>query len=99
MWDVVYFVKDTKTNEKLYKSGDYLSTNDKSFSGAVGNQIKEIFKDKCKYEYWWACKLSKLLERIQLCLVVAKSVVRNANNKNTLLANTGYFWLSIIFLF
>ena len=38
------------STEKLYKSGDYLSTNDKSFSGAVGKQIKEIFKDKCKYE-------------------------------------------------
>lgn len=35
---------------KLYKDGDYLSTNDKSFSGAVGKQIKEIFPDKCKYE-------------------------------------------------
>lgn len=39
------------STEKLYKSGEYLSTNDKSFSGAVGKQIKEIFKDKCKYEY------------------------------------------------
>ena len=36
--------------EKLYKDDDYLSTNDKSFSGRVGEQIKEIFKDKCKYE-------------------------------------------------
>ena len=37
---------------KTYKNGDYLSTNDKSFNhGAVGQQIKEIFKDKCKYEY------------------------------------------------
>lgn len=36
---------------KLYKDGDYLSTNDKSFSGRVGEQIKEMFKDKCEYEY------------------------------------------------
>ena len=37
---------------KTYKDGDYLSTNDKSFNyGAVGQQIREIFKDKCKYEY------------------------------------------------
>ena len=37
---------------KLYKSDDYLSTNDKSFThGAVGQQIKDIFKDKCKYEF------------------------------------------------
>ena len=36
---------------KLYKDGDYLSTNDKSFThGAVGKQIKEIFNHKCKYE-------------------------------------------------
>lgn len=37
---------------KTYKGGDYLSTNDRSFNeGAVGQQIREIFKDKCKYEY------------------------------------------------
>ena len=35
---------------KLYKDGDYLSTNDKSFAGAVGKQIKKLFPDKCKYE-------------------------------------------------
>lgn len=36
---------------KRYKDGDYLSTNDKSFKyGEVGKQIREIFKDKCKYE-------------------------------------------------
>lgn len=34
-----------------YKDGDYLSTNDKSFKyGVVGQQIREIFNDKCKYE-------------------------------------------------
>lgn len=34
-----------------YKDGDYLSTNDKSFRyGVVGQQIREIFSDKCKYE-------------------------------------------------
>lgn len=37
--------------DKVYKDGDYLSTNDKSFNhGAVGKQIREYFKDKCKYE-------------------------------------------------
>lgn len=36
--------------DKLYKGGEYLSTNDKSFKGAVGNQIKSIFSEKCKYE-------------------------------------------------
>ena len=37
--------------DKLYKDGDYLSTNDKSFNnGAVGQQIREIFKDKSQYE-------------------------------------------------
>lgn len=35
---------------KKYKDGDYLSTNDKSFKGEVGKQIRKIFKDKCKYE-------------------------------------------------
>ena len=39
---------DSKT--KLYKDGDYLSTNDKSFAGAVGEQIKGIFNEKCRYE-------------------------------------------------
>ena len=37
--------------DKIYKGGDYLSTNDKSFThGAVGKQIREIFNTKCKYE-------------------------------------------------
>ena len=37
---------------KTYKDGDFLSTNDKSFNhGAVGQQIRDIFKDKCEYEY------------------------------------------------
>ena len=35
---------------KLYKDGIYLSTDDDSFNGAVGDQIRYIFKDKCKYE-------------------------------------------------
>ena len=39
---------DSKTKE--YKDGEYLSTNDKSFDGVVGQQIKDKFKDKCKYE-------------------------------------------------
>ena len=39
---------DSKT--KLYKDGEYLSTNDNSFSGAVGEQIAKLFPDKCKYE-------------------------------------------------
>ena len=39
---------DSKT--KLYKDGEYLSTNDKSFTGEVGKQIRELFKNKCKYE-------------------------------------------------
>lgn len=39
---------DSKT--KLYKEGEYLSTNDNSFSGAVGEQIAKLFPDKCKYE-------------------------------------------------
>lgn len=37
---------------KTYKDRDFLSTNDKSFNhGAVGKQIRDIFKDKCEYEY------------------------------------------------
>lgn len=39
---------DSKTKE--YKDGEYLSTNDNSFAGLVGQQIKDRFKDKCKYE-------------------------------------------------
>lgn len=38
------------SREKLYKGGTYLSTDDNYFSGAVGNQIKEMFPDRCKYE-------------------------------------------------
>lgn len=36
--------------KKLYTNGEYLSTNDKSFNGKVGEQIRNIFPDKCKYE-------------------------------------------------
>lgn len=37
--------------DKRYKDSDYLSTNDKSFThGVVGQQIREIFNNKCKYE-------------------------------------------------
>lgn len=39
---------DSTTKE--YKDTEYLSTNDKSFDGVVGQQIKDRFKDKCKYE-------------------------------------------------
>lgn len=36
---------------KTYKDGEYLSTSDRSFTeGKVGKQIRELFKDKCKYE-------------------------------------------------
>lgn len=35
---------------KKWKDTEYLSTNDKSFKGEVGNQIKELFNHKCKYE-------------------------------------------------
>ena len=35
---------------KEYKDTEYLSTNDKSFGGVVGQQIKDRFKNKCKYE-------------------------------------------------
>ena len=38
------------SKERLYKNGDYLSTNDKSFSGKVGEQIRKYFPDKCQYE-------------------------------------------------
>ena len=36
--------------EKEYKGGIYLSTDDKSFEGKVGDQIRSHFPDKCKYE-------------------------------------------------
>lgn len=44
--------KDVKIDSKVkqYKDGEYLSTNDKSFKGVVGNQIKNKFPHKCKYE-------------------------------------------------
>lgn len=35
---------------KEYKSGIYLSTDEKSFNGKVGEQIRELFPVKCKYE-------------------------------------------------
>lgn len=38
------------SKEKVYKDGIYLSTDDKSFEGKIGEQIMEIFPDKCKYE-------------------------------------------------
>lgn len=45
-------MRDVKitSKEKVYKDGIYLSTDDKSFEGKVGEQIREIFSDKCKYE-------------------------------------------------
>lgn len=45
--------KDVKINSKTlkYNNSDYLSTDDKSFThGIVGEQIRNIFKEKCKYE-------------------------------------------------
>ena len=42
-------VKITST-EKEYKGGIYLSTEDKSFMGKVGDQLRSKFPDKCKYE-------------------------------------------------
>lgn len=36
--------------EKEYKGGAYLSTDDVSFQGRVGEQIKTTFPHKCKYE-------------------------------------------------
>ena len=38
------------STSKLYKGGIYLSTDEVSFKGAVGEQIKEKFNKKCKYE-------------------------------------------------
>lgn len=36
---------------KTWKGGEYLSTNDKSFNhGKVGQQVRNIFKQKCQYE-------------------------------------------------
>lgn len=37
-------------NNKAWLGGCYLSTDEKSFEGAVGQQIKAIFTHKCKYE-------------------------------------------------
>lgn len=37
--------------DKIYKGGAYLSTEDKAFNnGLVGQQIKDHFPDRCKYE-------------------------------------------------
>lgn len=36
--------------DKKYKDKTYLSTNDKSFKGVVGVQIRQLFPHKCKYE-------------------------------------------------
>ena len=46
-------MKDVKITsmDREYKDSIYLSTDDDSFNkGAVGNQIREIFNQKCKYE-------------------------------------------------
>ena len=42
-------VKITST-EKEYKGGIYLSTEDNSFMGKVGDQIRSRFPNKCQYE-------------------------------------------------
>ena len=36
--------------DRVAKDTEYLSTNDKSFKGMVGDQIRATFPDKCKYE-------------------------------------------------
>ena len=36
--------------DRVAKDTEYLSTNDKSFGGMVGDQIRATFPDKCKYE-------------------------------------------------
>ena len=45
-------MRDVKivSKTKLYKDGIYLSTDDNSFDGAVGQQIREVFKLKSQYE-------------------------------------------------
>lgn len=45
-------MRDVKiiSKEKVYKDGIYLSTDDKSFKGKVGEQIRQLFPNKCKYE-------------------------------------------------
>ena len=35
---------------KRYRKGPYLSTDERSFNGVVGDQIKKLFPNKCKYE-------------------------------------------------
>lgn len=67
MNDIVYFVKESESNEELryslrslknfprrkvwFYGGCYLSTDDRAFKdGIVGEQIREMFKVKCKYE-------------------------------------------------
>lgn len=46
------FSRDVKivSKDKLYKRGIYLSTDDNSFEGEVGKQIRQKFPVKCKYE-------------------------------------------------
>lgn len=45
-------MRDVKitSRTKEYKGGIYLSTDERSFDGEVGKQIRDIFSDKCKYE-------------------------------------------------
>lgn len=38
------------SKEKKYKGGIYLSTDDNSFNGVVGQQIRDTFPNRCKYE-------------------------------------------------
>lgn len=45
--------KDVKIDSitRPYRNSEYLSTNDKSFTqGIVGQQIRNKFNEKCKYE-------------------------------------------------
>lgn len=45
-------MRDVKITSRVkpYKGGIYLSTDDKSFQGMVGEQIRKAFPDKSKYE-------------------------------------------------
>ena len=45
-------MRDVKITSKFrpYRSGIYLSTDDNSFKGLVGEQIRRAFPNKCKYE-------------------------------------------------
>ena len=45
-------MKDVKivSPTREYKGGVYLSTDEKSFNGVCGQQIRDKFPDKCKYE-------------------------------------------------